>query len=568
MSPFYIRITVKSTLQQCILFTDIPLSCSADPVIKPSAGRSHRMVHGGYSNPQLSGLAEPSADHHFSTPLATKTRDSHENSALSTSWSPCQLSPQPQQGDFRDVCRVTCHDGCHNGCHRDCQTDCHLECNSDFPYEDSVDELLEYGLLQRDDTFESITDTVTALPSFGDAIESSAKSAYNSTVNSSPINNNSDGVCSESNDLVIDEDRVKSDVLKHSGRSNNVTNLKPSKLKRIDDQLDLDKDTAVISRSSLQYLERKLNTSRVGNTHDSIDTGYGSGSREIDSDSLSSEGILDDTNDHTSDIELEWDNDPSTEMLTVDNQKGFDDIVTEGKPNNLINEMLTTENLKKPDNVGDQRKRELLDEVRKINSVNNRMEFYNVDRFEKMDRRRRVSEMCDMENQAEIEELEDFASRLDNGDGERDWMSMSLCVDNDRAESNGTTDLRRSGSSRVGLNKGLNSHKAFKRRSRSLADIEISLDEKVTLLREEKTYVQRKIQESIYEERIRVQQGKVLKGLSQPERKEVMLKTLYDLKTRLEDQSERLQSSYSTILTLRKRFSQRKGSRAPLETDV
>lgn len=115
---------------------------------------------------------------------------------------------------------------------------------------------------------------------------------------------------------------------------------------------------------------------------------------------------------------------------------------------------------------------------------------------------------------------------------------------------------------------GLNS-KAYKRRSRSLADIELSLDEKVTMLREEKTYVQRKIQESIYEDKIRQNQEKVLDGLTQPEKKEVLMKTLYDLKARLEDQSARLQSSYSTILTLRKRFSQRRrSSTCPLETEV
>lgn len=98
----------------------------------------------------------------------------------------------------------------------------------------------------------------------------------------------------------------------------------------------------------------------------------------------------------------------------------------------------------------------------------------------------------------------------------------------------------------------------YRRRSRSLADIELSLDEKVTLLREEKTYVQRKIHEAIAEENIRNQHTKMFRLLPVDKRKQMIAKTLCDLKTRLEDQSARLQASYSTVLSLQNMFSKRR----------
>ena len=94
--------------------------------------------------------------------------------------------------------------------------------------------------------------------------------------------------------------------------------------------------------------------------------------------------------------------------------------------------------------------------------------------------------------------------------------------------------------------------------SRSLADIEISLDEKVTRLREEKLYVQHKIQEAIEEDQIRRQQLSFFRSLSPVGRKDMLVKTLNDLKTRLENQSARLQASYDMVLSLQRKFTARR----------
>jgi hypothetical protein len=99
-----------------------------------------------------------------------------------------------------------------------------------------------------------------------------------------------------------------------------------------------------------------------------------------------------------------------------------------------------------------------------------------------------------------------------------------------------------------------------RRRSRSLADIELSLDEKVVLLREEKTFVQRKIHEAILEERVREHQMKIFRLLSGDKKKKLIEQTLHNLKTRLEDQSARLQASYSTVLSLQNLYSKRRGN--------
>ena len=105
-------------------------------------------------------------------------------------------------------------------------------------------------------------------------------------------------------------------------------------------------------------------------------------------------------------------------------------------------------------------------------------------------------------------------------------------------------------------------------RSRSLADIEASLDEKVSLLREEKYFVQRKIKEAREEEEIRRGQVQLFRSYSVDNRKKVLLQTLNDLKTRLENQSTRLQSSYDTVLSIQRTFSQRKTKLPVLETMI
>ena len=105
-------------------------------------------------------------------------------------------------------------------------------------------------------------------------------------------------------------------------------------------------------------------------------------------------------------------------------------------------------------------------------------------------------------------------------------------------------------------------------RSRSLADIEASLDEKVSLLREEKYFVQRKIREAKEEEEVMRQQVRVFRSYSADNRKEVMLRTLKDLKARLENQSTRLQSSYDTVLSLQRTFSKKEHKSHFLETMI
>lgn len=106
-----------------------------------------------------------------------------------------------------------------------------------------------------------------------------------------------------------------------------------------------------------------------------------------------------------------------------------------------------------------------------------------------------------------------------------------------------------------------------RRRSRSLADIELSLDEKVTLLREEKTFVQRKIHAAILEEKVREHQLKIFRLLYGDKRKQLIMKTLHDLKTRLEDQSARLQASYTTVISLQNLFSKRSRDHSVHGTD-
>ncbi|WAR16415.1 hypothetical protein MAR_031009, partial [Mya arenaria] len=56
----------------------------------------------------------------------------------------------------------------------------------------------------------------------------------------------------------------------------------------------------------------------TNNMQTSIDTGYASECKESDSECMSTRDDLDTTNDHTSDIDLEWDNEPTTQILILD----------------------------------------------------------------------------------------------------------------------------------------------------------------------------------------------------------------------------------------------------------
>lgn len=353
--------------------------------------------------------------------------------------------------------------------------------DAEYFYEDNIDELLESDLMSRSDTFDSLKDK--------QGITNNEESDTNSEENlegmdklrgsNKTVGRNAKGK---------DEKRISMSVKQseHSIPGYRLYSEKDINLKKISTILGSSTSSLVNSGKEKHSKEEiGQDIRQTSNMQDSIDTGYASGSREIDSDSFSSEELVDDTTAHTSDIELEWDNEPSAELLTIHNQ---------------------TQSLY----------------------------FFET-----------------ASNNSSIMET-------------NDRMAMSLCTESIPRLSDEKTAYERK---EIRPRRYFISS-AYKRRSRSLADIELSLDEKVNMLREEKTYVQRKIQESINEDKIRQTQGDILKGHTQPEKRDILLKTLYDLKSRLEDQSARLQSSYSTVLTLRKRFSQRRNSLAPLETSV
>lgn len=92
---------------------------------------------------------------------------------------------------------------------------------------------------------------------------------------------------------------------------------------------------------------------------------------------------------------------------------------------------------------------------------------------------------------------------------------------------------------------------------RSLNEIKSSLEEKVNKLRQEKQLVEQKIREAKEAEKIRVQEKKKLQKHVIMHRKQMLLQTLTNLKERLESQSTRLQSSYSAVLSMQRRFAQR-----------
>ncbi|KAK6167974.1 hypothetical protein SNE40_021888 [Patella caerulea] len=92
---------------------------------------------------------------------------------------------------------------------------------------------------------------------------------------------------------------------------------------------------------------------------------------------------------------------------------------------------------------------------------------------------------------------------------------------------------------------------------RTLNQIKSSLEEKVDQLRQEKLIVEQKIFEAQEEERIKKNEKLRFQKQLHNHRKQLLIQTLHDLKDKLENQSERLQKSYSTILNLQSRFSHR-----------
>lgn len=93
---------------------------------------------------------------------------------------------------------------------------------------------------------------------------------------------------------------------------------------------------------------------------------------------------------------------------------------------------------------------------------------------------------------------------------------------------------------------------------RTLPEVKQSLQEKINQLRLEKLVVQNKIKEAQEEEKARIEQRRLLQGKFPAERKLSLFKTLIDLKERLENQTMRIQRSYSAVLTMKRNFSRQK----------
>lgn len=103
---------------------------------------------------------------------------------------------------------------------------------------------------------------------------------------------------------------------------------------------------------------------------------------------------------------------------------------------------------------------------------------------------------------------------------------------------------------------------------RTLPEVKQSLQEKINQLRLEKLVMQNKIKEAQEEETARMEQRKILRGKHPADRKLSLFKTLIDLKERLENQTMRIQRSYSTVLTMQKNFSRQKAPVLCVSTQI
>ena len=95
---------------------------------------------------------------------------------------------------------------------------------------------------------------------------------------------------------------------------------------------------------------------------------------------------------------------------------------------------------------------------------------------------------------------------------------------------------------------GSYSDKTSSSTSRELGDIRTSLQEKVLRLREEKRIVDDKIRHAQEEERIRLQEKVRFQKQVTLLRKQILLRTLQDLKMKLDNQSQRLQTTYDHVI--------------------
>jgi hypothetical protein len=87
---------------------------------------------------------------------------------------------------------------------------------------------------------------------------------------------------------------------------------------------------------------------------------------------------------------------------------------------------------------------------------------------------------------------------------------------------------------------------------RSIGEIRESLEEKVMKLRKDKYIVEEKIRQSQEEERIRMQEKLRFQQQVTLHRKQMLLRTLSDLRRRLEGQCQRLQVSYNGVLYMQR----------------
>ena len=87
---------------------------------------------------------------------------------------------------------------------------------------------------------------------------------------------------------------------------------------------------------------------------------------------------------------------------------------------------------------------------------------------------------------------------------------------------------------------------------RSIEQIKASLEEKVHQLKRDKYIVEEKIREAQEEERIRMKEKLRYQKQITLHRKQLLVRTLSDLRVRLESQCQRLQNSYSAVLQMQK----------------
>ncbi|CAH1775966.1 unnamed protein product [Owenia fusiformis] len=110
----------------------------------------------------------------------------------------------------------------------------------------------------------------------------------------------------------------------------------------------------------------------------------------------------------------------------------------------------------------------------------------------------------------------------------------------------------------IAMIKSRKDDRAGKASGRSIEQIRESLEEKVTRLRKEKWVVSEKIRQAKEEERVRIQEKLRFQRQVTLQRKEMLLKTLQELREKLDSQSYRLQASYNHMLFMHRNESRQR----------